>query len=68
MSAASRRKEIIPIIDKYFGRIPARPRPEPLRTVEPPQIAETVLTLRDPAQPFYLEGYHKPSATDPNAW
>jgi predicted Zn-dependent peptidase len=58
-------KEIIPVIDKYFGRIPARPKPEPLRTIEPPQIAETVLTMRDPAQPLYLEGYHKPAATDP---
>ena len=28
-------KEIIPIIDKYFGRIPARPKPESLRTIEP---------------------------------
>ena len=37
-------------------------KPEPLRTVEPAQIAETVLTLRDPAQPLYLEGYHKPAA------
>jgi predicted Zn-dependent peptidase len=59
-------KEIIPVIDTYFGRIPARPKPEPLRTIEPPQISETVLTLRDPAQPFYLEGYHKPAATDPD--
>jgi predicted Zn-dependent peptidase len=57
-------KEIIPILEKYFGRIAARPRPEPVRTTEPAQIAETVLTLRDPAQPFYLEGYHKPAATD----
>ncbi len=54
--------EIIPIIEKYFGRIPARPKPPLLRTVEPPQIAETVITLRDPAQPLYIEGYHKPSA------
>jgi predicted Zn-dependent peptidase len=59
-------KAIIPVLDKYFGRIPARARPEPLRTIEPPQISETVLTLRDPAQPFYLEGYHKPAATDPD--
>lgn len=61
-----RAAEIIPIIDKYFGRIPARPKPEPLRTEEPPQITETVLTLRDPSQPFYIEGYHKGSATDPD--
>ena len=27
--------EAMPIIEKYFGRIPARPAPEPLRTQEP---------------------------------
>jgi predicted Zn-dependent peptidase len=59
-------KEIIPVIDKYFGRIPARPKPESLRTIEPPAAAETVVTLRDAAQPIYIEGYHKPAATDPN--
>jgi predicted Zn-dependent peptidase len=58
-------KEIIPVIDKYFGRIAARPKPEPLRTIEPPGGAETVVTLHDPAQPIYIEGYHKPAATDP---
>ena len=58
-------KEIIPVIDKYFGRIPARPKPETLRTIEPAGGAETVVTLRDPAQPIYIEGYHKPAATDP---
>jgi predicted Zn-dependent peptidase len=56
-------QEVIPIIDKYFGRIPTRPKPEPIRTIEPPQIAEMVLTLRDPSQPFYVEGYHKPAGT-----
>lgn len=55
--------DVIPIIDKYFGRIPSRPAPPPLRTVEPPQTAESVLTMRDPSQPFYIEGYHKGSAT-----
>ena len=58
-------KEIIPVIDKYFGRIAARPKPEALRTIEPPGGAETVVTLRDPSQPLYIEGYHKPAATDP---
>jgi predicted Zn-dependent peptidase len=57
-------QEIIPIIDKYFGRIPARPKPEPLRTIEPPGAGETMITLRDPAQPIYVEGYHKPAITD----
>jgi predicted Zn-dependent peptidase len=58
--------EVIPIIEKYFGRIPPRPKPEPIRTVEPPQIAEVTVTLKDPSQPFYLEGYHKPSGTGPD--
>ena len=56
--------EIIPIIDKYFGRIPARPKPDALRTIEPPGAGETMITLRDPAQPIYVEGYHKPAITD----
>ena len=57
---------VLPILDKYFGRVPAGPKPEPLRTVEPPQIAEKTVLLKDPAQPFYAETYHKPSALDPD--
>ncbi len=55
---------LVPMLEKYFGRIPAGPSPPPLRTVEPPQIAEKRLVLQDPSQPFYLEGYHKPASTD----
>lgn len=58
--------EVIPLLDKYFGRIPARPAPPPLRTVEPPQVAEKIVILEDPAQPLYLEAYHKPANTDPD--
>lgn len=57
---------LIPILDRYFGRIPARPAPPPLRTVEPPQIAERTVVLEDPAQPFYLEAYHKPASNHPD--
>ena len=63
---ALKTKDIIPILDKYFGRIPAHPKPEPLRTVEPRQIAEKSLTLVDPSQPIYVEGYHRPATTDPD--
>ena len=31
--------EVVSLVERYFGRLPARPRPAPLRTVEPPQIA-----------------------------
>jgi len=61
-----RAAEVIPILDKYFGRIPARPAPPPLRTVEPPQAAEKIVILEDAAQPLYLEAYHKPANSDPS--
>ncbi len=57
-------RQIIPVLDKYFGRIPVGPAPEPVRTVEPRQIAEKVIELPDQAQPIYVEGYHKPANTD----
>jgi predicted Zn-dependent peptidase len=56
--------EALPIVEKYFGRLPKRPKPEPLATVEPPQRSEREVVLREQAQPLYVEGYHKPSALD----
>ena len=58
--------DVIPVVDKYFGRIPKGEKPAPLRTVEPPQTAEKVVRLPDPAQPAYFEGYHKGSVVDPD--
>ena len=58
--------EAWPIIEKYFGRLPKSPEPPLLRTTEPKQNAERVVTLRETAQPFYLEGYHRPAATHPD--
>ncbi|HEX8252671.1 MAG TPA: insulinase family protein [Thermoanaerobaculia bacterium] len=58
--------EAWPIIERYFGRLPKAPAPEPLRTIEPPQVAERVVTLRETAQPLYVEGYHRPAATHPD--
>jgi len=58
--------EIIPILEKYFGRVPKGDPPPPVRTVEPPQTAERTVRLPDPSQPIYSEGYHKGSATDPD--
>jgi predicted Zn-dependent peptidase len=59
-------RTLIPILERYFGRIPARPGPPPLRTVEPPQIAEVTTVLEDPSQPLYLESYHKPAHNHPD--
>lgn len=57
---------LVPLLETYFGRIPQRGEPPALRTVEPEQTAEKVVTIEDPAQPIYLEGYHKPSIRHPD--
>lgn len=59
-------EEVFPIVEKYFGRIPRGEDPAPLRTVEPIQNAERRVIVRDAAQPFYLEGYHRPAASHPD--
>lgn len=59
--------EVLPLVEKYFGRISKGEPPPPIRTVEPKQIAEKTIRIPDPAQPFYVEGYHKPASTDPEA-
>ena len=56
--------EVLPIIEKYFSRLPAQPKPEPLATVEPLQKAERIVILHETSQPVYIEGYHKPGARD----
>jgi len=58
--------DVMPMLTKYFGPIPAGPKPEPMTTVEPPQMAEKTVTIKEPTQPFYLEGYHKPDYRDPD--
>lgn len=56
---------LIPLLEKYFGRIPAGTTPPPIRTIEPPSVAEKIVILKDPSQPFYLEAYHKQAVTHP---
>ncbi|HEY8182882.1 MAG TPA: pitrilysin family protein, partial [Thermoanaerobaculia bacterium] len=58
--------EVMPIVEKYFGRLPKAPAPEPLRTIEPPQKSERLAILHEKSQPIYMEGYHRPAATDPD--
>jgi predicted Zn-dependent peptidase len=58
--------EAMPVIEKYFGRLPKAPAPEPMRTVEPKQNSERTVILREASQPLYLEGYHRPAATHPD--
>jgi predicted Zn-dependent peptidase len=52
--------EAMPIIEKYFSKIPAREKPDERTTTEPPQNSERRVVLYDRSQPLYLEGYHRP--------
>src|SRR5271154_6733276 len=58
--------EAMPLIEKYFGRIPSHPKPDERTTTEPPQNSERRVVLHDPSQPLYLEGYHRPDSRSPD--
>ena len=58
--------EAMPVLEKYFSRVPGGPKPEDMTTVEPPQFAEKTVVIRDPSQPIYIEGYHRPDYRDPD--
>jgi predicted Zn-dependent peptidase len=53
-------EKALPILEKYFGRIPSRPAPDEATTSEPPQNSERRVVLKDVSQPIYVEGYHRP--------
>jgi len=59
-------KTALPMLTKYFGRIPAGPAPEPMTTVEPPQHALRSVVLHEASQPIYIEGYHRPDYRSPD--
>lgn len=52
--------EAMPILEKYFGRLPTSHKPDETTTVEPPQNSERRVELLEKTQPLYLEGYHRP--------
>jgi predicted Zn-dependent peptidase len=58
--------ETLPILEKYFGRLPSHPQPDERTTTEPPQNAERRVVLQDMSQPLYLEGYHRPDYRSPD--
>lgn len=58
--------QVLPMLEKYFSRVPGGPKPEEMPTVEPQQFAEKMVIIREQTQPFYLEGYHRPSYRDPD--
>jgi predicted Zn-dependent peptidase len=58
--------EAMPVIEKYFGRIPSHDRPDERITTEPPQNAERRVILHEKSQPIYIEGYHRPDYHSPD--
>ena len=58
--------EAMPMLEKYFSRVPGGTKPEPMTTVEPKQFAEKSVVIHEKTQPIYVEGYHRPSYHDPD--
>ena len=58
--------EAMPILEKYFSKVPGGPKPLDMTTVEPKQFAEKSVVIHDPSQPIYVESYHRPSYRSPD--
>jgi predicted Zn-dependent peptidase len=50
----------------YFGRYQSKTAVPPLNIIEPPQKEPKEVILKLPSQPWYLEGYRRPSRRDPD--
>lgn len=59
--------EIKPLLEKYFGRIPAGEKAGLVPTREPLQKAEKRILIEDPSQPLVLLCYHKPDVRHPDS-
>ncbi|PJA27845.1 MAG: peptidase M16 [candidate division Zixibacteria bacterium CG_4_9_14_3_um_filter_46_8] len=59
--------EVLKLAKQYWERIPYRPAPERIATIEPDQLGERRMELEDPSQPFYIVGWHTPENTHPDA-
>ncbi len=49
---------------KYFDRLPKKPLPDPVLTIEPPQEGPKHVEVESPAQPLEVITYHRPSQYD----
>lgn len=58
--------DAMPVLEKYFSRVPAGPKPEDMTTVEPKQFALKTVAIHEQTQPLYVEGYHRTSYRDPD--
>ncbi|MGF1461518.1 MAG: M16 family metallopeptidase [Leptolyngbyaceae cyanobacterium] len=58
--------EVQQMAEAYFGRFQSRSLPAEVTIEEPPQTTPKSFTLELPSEPWYLEGYHRPSITAPD--
>jgi predicted Zn-dependent peptidase len=58
--------EAMPMVEKYFSKIPSHEKPDERTTTEPPQNSERRVILTESSQPFYIEGYHRPDYRSPD--
>ena len=54
-------KEVIQLIEKYFGDIPSQPLPPPVSVMEPQQNGERRAEIIYESEPQMIMGYHKPT-------
>ncbi|MBK7141511.1 MAG: insulinase family protein [bacterium] len=59
-------KNAIALAEKYWNRIPYKPKPQLIATIEPPQIGEKRVVLEDPSQPIFIAGWKIPERTHPD--
>lgn len=59
-------KEVMTLIERTFGTIPASPSQPPLVTVEPPQRGERRVEVEFDAEPSLVIGFHKPGLGHPD--
>jgi predicted Zn-dependent peptidase len=59
-------EEALPVIKKYFERIPRQVLPPPLKTREPESAGERRIRVETDANPQLIMGFHKPNAPHPD--
>ena len=57
-------KRIRSLAEEYFSRLPKKPLPEPVNTVEPVQEGPKHVEIESPAQPMEFIVYHRPDQYD----
>jgi predicted Zn-dependent peptidase len=57
----------LPVIEKYFGRVPAGEKTPIVVTREPQQNGERQSIIYEQAQPMFMMGFHTPDARHPDS-